>query len=190
MPGWRRFTSPVSTRPLITGLGGLFLTIAVSRTILQLPAERPLGIVLAMELIIGLPGVGLLYGAYQLPSTNLRQDVYPYIMARCLAAIGVMLGVVLLLALSGLNRPFYTPFAATALGAVAGFAIGYNEARALSRARDAEQAQQDLQRTVQHLEASNERLEELPTPPPMTSRSRCGWSRVIYSYWRTNMGRS
>lgn len=56
-----------------------------------------------------------------------------------------MLGVVALLAAgTGLNRPVLTPMAGTALGSVAGFAVGLNEARALSRAHEAERHRDEL----------------------------------------------
>ena len=155
-----RFSSVVGERRIIAGLGGLYVVLSAGRFLLLLGAERSLAAVLATDLVIGLPGVGLLYGAYRLPQMDLRPDVYSRIVGRCFAGVAVMLGVVGLLAISGLNRPLFTPFAATALGAVAGFAIGLNEARALSRARDAEQAQQELAQTVEHLQASNERLEQ------------------------------
>jgi signal transduction histidine kinase len=48
---------------------------------------------------------------------------------------------------------------ATPVDSLAGTAAGCNEARVFSRARDVERATQDLGRTVEQLEASNERLD-------------------------------
>ena len=160
MAAVERLSARVGERRLVAGLGGLFVAVAVVRFLVVLGPERSPTAILATDLVIGLPGAGLLYGAYRLPDTDLRPDVYPRVVSRCLAGVVVMLGVVGLLAVGGLNRPFFTPFAAAALGGFAGFVIGFNEAQALSRARDAEQAQRDLERVVERLQQSNERLEQ------------------------------
>ena len=160
MAGWKRAVASVGERRVVAGFGGLFVAVAAVRAFVLLRAGESLSGVLATDAVIAFPGIGLLYGAYRLRGMDLRPDVFSRVVARCLAGIGVMLGVVGLLAVSGINRPLFTPFAAPALGAIGGFGIGLNEARALSRARDAEQAQQELERTVERLRASNERLEQ------------------------------
>ncbi|QLG29837.1 histidine kinase (plasmid) [Halorarum halophilum] len=160
MDGWKSFVSAVGEARIIAGLGALELVMAASRVILWKQGS-PLIHVVATDLLIILPGIVLLYGGYRLPDLDLHPNVYPQIVSRCFAGIGMMLGVVGVLAIStGLNRPVFTPMAGTALGSVAGFAIGLNEARALSRAYEAEQAQKELKKTIEHLEASNDRLEQ------------------------------
>ena len=147
MAHWNRFASAVGEARIILVLGGLYTVIAAVHIILLWWAGQPLSDVVPTHLLIGLPGITLLYGGYRLPDSELRPDVYPRVVARCFAGIGVMLGVVGLLAIGtpgGLHRPFFTPTAGTALGSVAGFGIGLNEARALSRAHEAEQHRDEL----------------------------------------------
>lgn len=145
MVHWNRFISTGGAARVISTIGGLYVVIAVSRIILLRGADKSLVDVMTTSLLIGLPGAVLLYSGYRLPDTNLRSDVYPRIVGRCLTGIGILLGSVGLLAIStGLNRPFFTPIAGTALGSVAGFGVGLNEARALSRAHEAEQRNREL----------------------------------------------
>jgi PAS domain-containing protein len=149
MARWDRSASAVGEARIIAVLGGLYTATATIHGILLWSDGQPLSDVVPIHLLIGLPGVVLLYGGYQLPDTDLRSDVYPRIVVRCLAGIAIMLAVVGLLAVGssgGLNHPFFTPVAGTALGSVAGFGIGLNEARALSRAREAEQHRDELLR--------------------------------------------
>jgi PAS domain S-box-containing protein len=128
----------------ISLLGGLIVSMAIVRLILW-EGATDLSDVVATDLLIIIPGVVLLYGGYWLPTTDLRRDV-PVIVTRYLEGIGVMLGLVGVLAIStGLNRPVFTPMVGTALGGIAGFAIGFNEARALSRAHEAEQHRDQLE---------------------------------------------
>lgn len=176
---WNRFSSAAGPRSTIAGLGVSFVVLAAGRFLLLSGANRSLLDILATDLVIAVPGVGLLYGAHRIGDLDLRPDVYPRILSRCLVGIGAMLAVVGLLAVTGLNRPLFTPFAGAALGAVAGFAIDLNEARALSRARDAEQAQRELEQTVDRLRRRTNASKSSPTPPLTTSKSRSGWCRAI-----------
>ena len=132
MSGWPR---------VIAALGGLVVALALVQAILLVPGGRPFAEVVIFAFLIGVPGVALLYGGYRLPRTDLHPDGYPRIASWSLAGTGVMLGVVLLLELNpggGLDRPVLSSVIAAALGAVAGFAIGVNEARAITQAREAE----------------------------------------------------
>lgn len=144
MDGWKRFVASIGENRIIAALGGLHIAMAVARITLW-EGDNPLSAIVATDLLIILPGIALLYGGYRLPDTDLHPEVYPRVLSRCLAGIAVMLGVVGLLAIStGLNRPIFTPMAGTALGSVAGFAIGINESRALSKAYEAERHRNEL----------------------------------------------
>lgn len=144
MNTWNRFISTIGEARFIIVLGGLDVVMAAARIVLWEGGSQ-LSDIVATDLLIIIPGILLMYGGYRLPDTDLRPEVYPRIVSRCLAGIGVMLGVVGLLAIStGLNRPVFTPMVGTALGSVAGFAIGLNEARALSRAYEVEQHRDEL----------------------------------------------
>ena len=144
---WGRFISTVGGARFILVLGGLFVAFGAGRAILLWTAGGSIAATLVEFVLIGGPGLGLLYGGYQLPHSNLRPDVHPRVAAWCLGAAGVMLGVVGLLVLNpggNVNRPFRAALIATALGSSAGLANGINNAQAISRARDAEQHRDDL----------------------------------------------
>jgi signal transduction histidine kinase len=132
MSGWPR---------VIAVLGGLVVALALGQAIRLVPGGRPFAEGVIFAFLIGVPGIALLYGGYRLPRTDLHPDGYPRIASWTLAGTGLMLGVVLLIALNpggGLDRPVLSSTMAAALGAVAGFAIGINEARAITQAREAE----------------------------------------------------
>jgi hypothetical protein len=168
---WNRFVSAVGEAGFIAVLGGLILAMAVGRLVLW-EGVNPLSALVATDLLLILPGVVLLYGGYRLSETELHPNVYSRIVARCLAGIGVMLGVVGLLALgTGLNRPVFTPMAGTALGAVAGFAIGLNEARALSRAHEAEEARRKAEQRKEELRQERNLRERIARPARSESLS-------------------
>ena len=146
MGSWNRFASAAGDARFISLLGGLVLLLALLRLVL-LEGSVSSSSVAAMDLVLALPGVVLLYGGYWVQRTSLRRDVYPVIVTRTLAGIAVMFGFVGLLAIStGLNRPVFTPLAGVALGGLGGFAIGLNEARAVSRAHEAERHRDELRR--------------------------------------------
>jgi PAS domain S-box-containing protein len=122
----------------LLGLGALYSTLAIGWAIHHLIAGAPGTETLIEVLLIGGPGVALLYGGYQLPDTELHPDVYPQIAVWTLGGLSVMLGVLALVELNpggGLDRPVFSTSLATALGSVAGFAIGRDKARAVSRAK-------------------------------------------------------
>ena len=143
MGSWNRLASVVDDARYVSLLGGLVLAAALVRHLL----EGSVGSVGAIDFVLVLPGVVLLYGGYWVQRTSLRRDVYPVIVTRTVVGIGVMIGFVGLLAIStGLNRPVFTPLAGVALGGLGGFAIGLNEARAVSRAHEAERHRDELRR--------------------------------------------
>ena len=146
MQGWRRLVSSVGEARLLVGLGVLEVLMALARVVLSAGETALSGLVATDLLIIG-PGLVLIYGGYWLSGSDLHPEVQPVVVGRCLGGVAVMLGVVALLAVAtGLNRPLFTPMAGTALGGVAGFGIGVNEGRALSRATEAERHQDELRK--------------------------------------------
>lgn len=156
MPPWERHISVVDGARIISVLGGIFVVFGGGQVIRILAAGGPITSALIEFLLIGIPGLGLLYGWYWLLESNLHPDVRPRVALWCLRGAGVMFGVVVLLVLNPegtVSRPFRAIVIATALGSLGGLGIGINEARALSRARE-------LQETVEQLEMANERLEQ------------------------------
>ena len=126
----------------VTGaLGGLVLALGLGQVMLVISESGGFFEALVYAFLIGVPGIVLLYGSYRLPGTDLHPDGYPRIAGWSVAGAGVMLGVVLLIALNpggGIDRPVRSSMIAAAMGSLAGFAIGVNEARAITQAREAE----------------------------------------------------
>lgn len=147
MSRWDGVTSTVGADRLIAALGGLYVVLAVVHAIgIAARGSTYIGIISSLLLVAG-PGLLILYGGYRLPTTDLHPDTYPRIVAWLLGGFGLLLGVVGLRVLSPgvtIDEAFWSAALATAIGSVAGLAIGMNEARAFSRARDAEQHRDEL----------------------------------------------
>ena len=144
---WGRFISTAGGSNVIWALGGLFVALGTGRALIIVAAGGPLGGALNDFILIGGPGIALLYGGYWLARSSLRPDVHPRVVAWCLGGAGAMLGVVVLLTLNptgSVDRPLRAAVLATSLGSLGGLANGINNARAISRARDAEQHRDEL----------------------------------------------
>ncbi|WP_435181418.1 ATP-binding protein [Halorussus sp. AFM4] len=142
-------------------LGGSFvlltaLHIAVAHT------DQPLAETLIDTILIAGPGFGLLYTGYRLPRTEIHETVYPSVVKWSLGGLGVMLGVVGLLILNpggSVDRPVRALLIATALGSVGGLGIGLHDARAQTRAVEAEQYSYALEQANARIERQHQRLE-------------------------------
>jgi len=100
-------------------------------------------------LLVGVPGIVLLYGGYWLSGAEFHPERYPRILAWTLGGFTLMLGVTTLVQLtlgSGLDRPVFSVLVATGLESVGGLANGVNEARTVARAREAERTEAELRR--------------------------------------------
>lgn len=143
-----RSISIAGARRVIVALGGIYISLAVGYEIF-IAAGDPFGAILADSVLLVVPGLALLYGGYRLPQTDIHPDAYPLIALWCLRGIAVMAGVIIVLELNpagSVDRTFYTPVIATALGSIGGFGVGVNEARAITRAYEAEERNRKLQR--------------------------------------------
>lgn len=143
-----RLIAVVGARRVIVGLGGMYLALAVGYELLSDPGIS-FGAILAESFLLVVPGLALLYGGYRLPRTDIHPDAYPRIAVWCLRGIAVMAGVILVLQLNpagSIDRTFYTPAIATALGCIGGFGVGINEARAIAQTYKAEERNRELQR--------------------------------------------
>jgi PAS domain S-box-containing protein len=138
-------------------MGGLLVLLGAGRSILIVAAGVPFLAALDGFILIGGPGLGLLFGRYWLARGDIRPDAYSRVAAWCLGGAGVMIVVIGLIELNpagGIDRPFFTPFIAIALGTVGGFVIGVHEARAVSRTHEAEEhrdqfrAERDLRERI------------------------------------------
>lgn len=143
---------------LITVVGGLFVLLAVGQAILGIVAGKPTPAILVDFVVVAVPGVLILYGVHRLRRGGVSAELHPRIAGWCLGGIGVMLGIVVLLVLNpagSVDRPLRAGWIAAAIGGVGGFAIGLQEARAITRARQAERARVTAQladQRAQHLD--------------------------------------
>lgn len=171
MTHWTRSIPPVSSTRVLVILGGLYITLAVVRVVLITAEGRSFGSAATGFFLTSGFGLLILYGGYRLSSTDLHPEVYPRIVAWTLGGFGVMLTIMVLIQLSptggSIDHPLFAIPLGTGIGSVSGLAVGINEAKALSRAQEAEQNNWELKRTeaelketVERLEASNERLEQ------------------------------
>lgn len=163
---------------LITVVGGLFVALAGGQAILGVAAGKPYIALLIDFVLVAAPGVVILYGAHRLRRAGLPAELHPRIAGWCLGGTGVMLGVVVLLTLNptgSVDRPLRAGWIAAAVGGVGGLAIGLNEARAITQARQAERARV----TAELAEQRNRHLKELTT---VVSHDLRGPLRQISSY--------
>jgi signal transduction histidine kinase len=156
-----RGLSEVGARRLIVALGVVYVALAGGQLLVVTGIKPPTAAVIGFVLVGG-PGLVLVVGGYQLSRTEFHPSVYPRILGWCLAGFGLLLAVVGLRVLDPgvtIDNPFASVVLATALGSVAGFAIGLYDARAISRARKAEQYSHALKEANDRLETQHQRLE-------------------------------
>ncbi|WP_218780652.1 sensor histidine kinase [Halorarum halophilum] len=170
MTRWRNLTSPAWGRRTIVGLGGLYVALASGWAIQHLALGRPVSNVLLVSLFIGLPGLGLVYGGYRLPRTDIDPTFYPTVAGWCLAGTGLMYVSLVVYQFEpgeSISEPIRGLLVLTAFGSVAGYGVGVYDALARTRAvdlerrnRELERTEAELQKTVGRLERANERFEE------------------------------
>ena len=151
---FRKWSYPdVTGRKFIVALGGMFVALVVSYPFLPIVDDASSELWAVLGILVGIPGLVLLYGGYRLPQTDIRSELYPTVGKWCLRGIviGLAIMVPLILASDGPNIVGNT-LLLTALGSLAGFGAGTYDAQAKTR-------QLELQETVDQLETSNERLE-------------------------------
>ena len=145
MRGSLRTHAGFTGRRVILALGVLYVTLAMLFP-LVLPVEgTSFEIVVLVSLLTASPGSVLLYGGYRLPRTGIHPTLHDRIAGWCLAGVGVM-GVILGLnaIANGLTNLVYNALILTALSSGAGFGIGIYDAKARTRAREAEQRSHEL----------------------------------------------
>ncbi|WP_123624067.1 ATP-binding protein [Halorubrum sp. CSM-61] len=140
-------------RTLIVALGGTFVASAVVYPFLPTVGDVSPGLWLVLGVLVGGPGLGLLYGGYRLPRTDVRPELYPTVGKWCVRGVALGLSIAVLILLVSDDGNFVgNSLLLTALGSFAGFGAGTYDARAETR-------RHELQETIDRLEASNERIE-------------------------------
>ena len=150
---WQSVTAAISGRRSIIALGVMYLMFAAGYPFLPLIEDRSLELWVVLGVLVGGPGLVLLYGGYRLPRTDIHPEFYPTVGTWCLRGVAVGLGIMVPIVLaSGDSNIVGNTLLLTALGSLAGFGAGSYDARAKTRTRQ-------LQETIEQLETSNERLE-------------------------------
>ena len=156
MVRWPRIARAVDGADVVAGLGALYVALALGRAAAVATADGSAAAALLNFAQVGGPGLALVYGGRRLREDGIRPDAYPRVVAWCLGTAGALLGVVGLLVLDPgvtINHPVWSSVIAAAVGNLGGLAIGANEARAISRASEAEEHERRLQRQNDRLES-------------------------------------
>ncbi|WP_255170560.1 sensor histidine kinase [Natrononativus amylolyticus] len=160
--------SRVDGRRVIVLLGELYIAYAAGRVLINVATGQPLVAALIDFVLVGGPGLAILYGGYRLPRTDLHPETYWRIAGWCIGGLVVMSAVFGLVVANPAvtnENPLWTAALVTAVGGVAGLAIGLNEARAVTRAREAEAHKRQLGRQNDRLESLSRMLaHELRNP--------------------------
>ena len=162
MSRWQRFVAAVGGDRIVVAFGGLYVALAVAKVFSIATSDGTLVSAAADFVLVGGPGLVLLVGGYWLRRSDLPADVYPRIVAWCLAGFVAMLVVIELVNHEPgviISQPFWTALLATALGTTAGFAVGVSAAQAAAHATEVERVNRKLADANRELEHQNDRLE-------------------------------
>ncbi|WP_226038758.1 ATP-binding protein [Natrinema sp. DC36] len=149
MPPWSRSISTVGGPRFISALGGLFVVLGAVQIHRNLVTDGPTGEISVDFLLFAWPAVTLLYGGYWLGKSDLPAARAPRVAGWCLGGLAVMLGVTTLLVLNPdviLRNPVREIGILTAVGTIGGLGVGVMEARALTRAAEAERSERALRK--------------------------------------------
>ncbi|WP_458207933.1 PAS domain S-box protein [Haladaptatus sp. NG-SE-30] len=148
-----RTLSGVDGQKIIVALGGLYVAVAAGWPLTPVVGERTLNEVLLISLLTAASGIVLLYGGYRLTRTEIRPALFSTIAKWCLGGLATMLSILSLVALVAyLSDPVANLFILTSLASVAGFGMGFHEAKAKTRALNAEERRREAERYSQELE--------------------------------------
>lgn len=148
---------------LLVFAGGIICLISISQTLLELFGEGSVATALFHFVLVGIPGVILIYTGYWMPRSDLSPQYYPRLIAWIVGGTSVMFGFILL-------RDFHpgvtvewavgTQSIALMIGSIGGLAIGIQESKVTTRTKELKERTNELKDREQHLERQNERLEE------------------------------
>ncbi|MFC4553006.1 MULTISPECIES: PAS domain S-box protein [Halorussus] len=147
-----RIITGVGERRTVIGLGVLHVAVALGFVAMPV-VDMPVGDTVVETILVGGSGIALAYGGYRLPATDIRPDLYHIVGTWCLRAIGVMLGIAALGSIvGGVDEPVGAFVVLPALASVAGLGMGYHDARARTRAVDAEERRREAEQYSRELE--------------------------------------
>lgn len=126
-------------RSLVGAAGAVLLAGALASGGEALAQGVAPGAALIDALLVGGPGLALLYGAWRLPEAGIDEDLHPRVATWCFGVMTAMVSVVAIATLrpgAVFARPLGTGLTAAALGGAAGLTIGMFEGRAVTRSRE------------------------------------------------------
>lgn len=160
---WKRYISNHGGLTILMTIGGFFILSSIWRLVDLTLRGRPLLESLPSYSLIALLGTVLLVSSYRVSRSTIDSELTPRMIAWSFfgaTIIAAILAVIELTSPTGLSRPIFAMLLGIALGCCGGFAIGVNEARAITRANEAERRQLELESVVAKLERQNDRLDE------------------------------
>ncbi|WP_135306414.1 sensor histidine kinase [Haloarcula amylovorans] len=144
----------IGGRRVLFALGGLYILFAAGVPVVSLLGDRPTEAALTTSILVGTSGIVLFYGGHRLPETNIRPDVFPVVAGWCIRAGVLMIGILLFMTLiTTLTDPIANFLILSGLASVAGLGMGYHDGQAKTRAKDAEEYGEKLERQNERLES-------------------------------------
>jgi signal transduction histidine kinase len=151
-----RVITEIGGTRVISALGVLYVALAAGWAVSGISGGMPFGNVLVNVVLIGGPGLVVLYWGRRLHRADVTPELYPTVAGWCLVGIVAMLGVLTLYHLQpgdSITNPAESILILTALASVAGLGVGLHDARAKTRAREAERHSFELERQNERLES-------------------------------------
>lgn len=143
--------------------GGIICLISLSQTMLELFGDGSVITALFHLILVGIPGVILMYTGYWMPRSDLSPQYYPRLVAWIVGGTGVMFGFIVLRDLHPhvtVEWAVGTQSIALMIGSIGGLAIGIQESKVATRTEELEERTRELKDRERHLERQNKRLEE------------------------------
>lgn len=162
MGRWRHRISTVRHEHVVLALGGLNVLCVADQLYLGITASGAFREIFANALLLGGAGVAFLYWGATLPRTDIHRATYPRITSWSLGGAALLLLLVVFLSLDPSDSIVPSREIAEiafAVGSTGGYIIGRNEARAATRAREAESHKRELEAHRSQLQRQNDRLD-------------------------------
>ena len=143
-------------------LGGIYVVLAVGRALYVVSGSKALSTGLIDFLLVGAPGLVLLYGGYRLPEMEIDPETYTRIAGWCLGGFAVTLGLVELLRFEPgvvIRYPRWSLTLTTSIGTASGFLVGAYDARGRTQSRQLRRQRRQLRRQQEELREQSEELQ-------------------------------
>ena len=142
-PLWIR--TRLNGRHVIVTLGLLYVALGLFFPLGRTGRGTQFEIAVIVSALTTIPGSVLVYGGYRLSESNIHTTLYNRIVGWCLAGVGLISAILAINAMfNGLTNLVHNALILTALSSSAGFGIGVYDAKARTRAREAEQRSHEL----------------------------------------------